>query len=396
MRIFFVCQRVPYPPDRGDKITTYNEIRHLARRHEVHVFCLADGRDDLANVAGLSDCAAGVTAVPVLYGQSRARALLALFGASALSVAMLREQALHAAIRRAADAHPPDLVFVYSSNVAQYAESLASYPRIMQFADLDSIKWRDYAQRAAWPARWLYALEARRLLAYERRIAGEFSHSLICTESEAADFRALIPGAPVSVVRNGVDLDYFRSGGAVRRRGAMVFTGVMDYRPNVDAVCWFCETMLPLIRAERPDATFTICGSRPARDVQRLALLPGVTVTGRVPDVRPYLDAAEVFVAPLRLARGIQNKLLEAMAMELPVVTSPVAWRGTEIPAGEGIVPADQPQAFAAAVLRLLQDDGHRDDMGRRARAIVQDRYAWPTQLAALDAVIATVAGNNG
>ena len=394
MRIFFVCQRVPYPPDRGDKITTYNEIRHLARRHEVHVFCLADGRDDLANVAGLSDCTAAVTAVPVGYGQSRARALLALFGASALSVAMLREQALHAAIRRAADAHPPDLVFVYSSNVAQYAESLANHPRIMQFADLDSIKWRDYAQRAAWPARWLYALEARRLLAYERRIAGEFSHSLICTESEAADFRALIPDAPVSVVRNGVDLDYFRSGGAAKRRGAMVFTGVMDYRPNVDAVCWFCDTMLPLIRAERPDATFTICGSRPARDVQRLALLPGVTVTGRVPDVRPYLDAAEVFVAPLRLARGIQNKLLEAMAMGLPVVTSPVAWRGTEIPSGEGIVAAEQPQDVAAAVLRLLQDDSYRHDMARRARSVVEGRYAWPAQLAAFDAVIATAAGH--
>lgn len=395
MRIFFVCQRVPYPPDRGDKITTYNEIRHLAQRHEVHVFCLADGRGDLANVSGLAGCPASVTAVPVARWLSRGRALAALLGGAPLSVAMLREAALHAAVRRAAAALPPDLIIVYSSNVAQYAESFTNRPRIMQFADLDSLKWRAYADRSALPWRWLYGLEARRLLAYERRIAREFSHSLICTEAEAKDFRALIPGVPVSVVRNGVDLDYFRSSSPAKQPGGMVFTGVMDYRPNVDAVCWFCETILPLILSEMPAASLTICGSRPSRDVLRLARLPGVAVTGRVPDVRPYLDRAELFVTPLRLARGIQNKLLEAMAMGLPVISTPAAWRGTEIPAGEGIVPADRPEDFAGAVLRLLRDDVYRTDMGRRALAIMRDRYAWPAQLAALDGVIGVVVGDD-
>lgn len=389
MRIFYICQRVPYPPDRGDKIITYHEIRHLSRRYEVHVFCVADGREDLVNVAGLSGCAASITAAPMARWSGRWRALVSLVTGGPLSVAAMRESRLHANVRRAAAALKPDLVIVFSSNVAQYAEDFSGTPRIMHFADLDSMKWRAYASRSAPPMRWLYALEARRLLAYERRIARDFTHSLVCTEAEARDFRELIPGAPVSVVRNGVDLEYFSPAGTTRRRGAMVFTGVMDYRPNVDAVCWFCEAMLPLIRRERPDATFTICGSRPSRDVLRLARLPGVTVTGRVPDVRPYLDAAEVFVAPLRLARGIQNKLLEALAMGLPVVTSPAAWRGTEIPAGEGILVADQPETFAAEVLRLLQDDGFRADTARRGRAIVRERYGWSVQLAALDAVIA-------
>ena len=390
MRIFYVCQRVPYPPDRGDKIITYNEIRHLARRHEVHVFCLADGEEDLANVAGLADCAAGVTAIRVAPWQSRLRALRALGGDTPLSVAMLCEPRLAAAVRRATEVLRPDLFFVFSSNVAQYAEAYADLPRLMHFVDLDSMKWCAYAERSVPPLAWLYALEARRLLAYERRIAQAFRHAMVCTQTEAEDFRRLIPGVAVSVLPNGVDLDYFRTSGAPKQSGAMVFTGVMNYRPNVDAVCWFCETMLPLVRRAVPGATLTICGSRPARAVRQLARLPGVTVTGRVPDVRPYLDRAEVFVAPLRLARGIQNKLLEAMAMGLPVVSSTVAWRATQIPAGDGIVPADGAEAFAASVLRLLQDGTHRAAMAACARRAVEERYAWPDKLAALDRVIAT------
>ena len=240
MRIFFVCQRVPFPPDRGDKITTYNEVRHLGRRHEVHVFCLADGQTDLANVEGLRDCTASVTAVPISPVRGRIRAMRALFGTGPLSVAMLREPALHAAIRRRFAELEPDAIMVYSSNVAQFAEPFTRARRIMQFADLDSLKWRDYAMRSRSPMRWVYALEARRLLDYERHIARTFSHSLVCTEMEARDFRALIPDAPVSTVRNGVDLEYFRPAGVPKQPGSLVFTGVMNYAPNVDAVRWFC------------------------------------------------------------------------------------------------------------------------------------------------------------
>lgn len=389
MRIFFLAQRVPYPPDRGDKITTANEVRHLARTHEVHVFCLADGADDLAQAEPLRGIVASVTAVLVSPAMARLRAARALLLGQSLTVGMLSEKALRRAVQAAARRMPPDLVIVYSSNVAQHALALGGVPRIMQFADLDSRKFADLGTRAAWPMRWVYALEGRRLLAWERRIAHEFSHSLLCTEAEVADFRALIPGAPVSFLGNGVDLDYFAPGHAVPEEDFLVFTGVMDYAANVDAMVWFCAEVLPRIREQRPGVRLAIVGSRPNAAVQRLAELPGVTVTGRVPDVRPWLGRATVFVAPLRLARGIQNKVLEAMASGVAVVASPAAFRGTGLAAGEGIVPAESAGDFARAVLDLLGDPGRRAEIARRGRAAMERDFTWAAQLARLDQVIA-------
>jgi sugar transferase (PEP-CTERM/EpsH1 system associated) len=391
MRIFFICRRVPFPPDRGDKIATYHEIRHLAATHEVHVFCLADGAADLDNVAGLRDIAKSVTAVPVTGAAIKRRALKALLVGEALTVAALDEPDLHAAIRRKFDELGPELIMVYSCNVAQFAEHFPNVPRIMQFGDLDSLRWQQWADRSRPPLRWVYAIEARRFLDYERHIAHTFSHALVHTPIERADFERLIPGVPVSLVGNGVDLDYFRPAGETKQPASMVFTGVMDYLPNIDAVTWFCETILPLVQARLPEARLTICGNRPTAAVRQLAKRPGVSVTGWVPDTRPYLDRAETFVAPLRLARGIQNKLLEAMAMSLPCVCTTTTWSGTVVPRGEGILAADNPGEFAGQVLRLLQDASYRAAMAQKARAAVEANYRWETQLAALDRAIEMV-----
>ncbi len=220
--------------------------------------------------------------------------------------------------------------------------------------------------------RWVYRIEADRLLAYEQNIARRFSHALVCTAGEKRDFERLFPGIAVSLVGNGVDLDYFRSSGATKQPGSIVFTGVMDYFPNVDAVTWFCDRVLPMVQAQIPEATLTICGSRPNPAVLRLAQRRGVAVTGRVPDTRPYLDAAEIFVAPLRVARGVQNKVLEALAMGLPCVASSVAWRGTVVPQGDGILVADDAAEFAERVVRLLRSSALRAEMAvkgaRRSR----------------------------
>jgi sugar transferase (PEP-CTERM/EpsH1 system associated) len=388
MQIFFICRRVPFPPDRGDKIATFNVIRHLARQHEVHVFCLGDGAEDIANSSGLDDCAKSVTAVPVGGAAIRWRAAKALLTGEPLSVAALDETELHDAIKRKYDVLRPDLILVYSSNVAQFAEHFPLTPRVMQFGDLDSLKWGQYAGRSPIPLKWVYAAEERRLLAYERRIAKEFSASLVHTAQEQSDFERLIPGVPVALVGNGVDLDHFRSAGRVKEPGGIVFTGVMDYRPNVDAVQWFCDAVLPLVRAQIPQASFTICGNRPARPVRRLARRPGVLVTGRVPDTRPYLDRSQVFVAPLRMARGIQNKLLEALAMGLPCVASTAAWRGTALAHGDGIMASDAAEEFAGHVARLLRDGAYRAQMAAKARAAVEAHYRWETQLAPLDRII--------
>ena len=391
MRIFFVCQRVPFPPDRGDKITTFNEIRHLSIAHEVHVFCLADGSPDLANIPGLSDYVQSVTAVPVTGLRSRLRALTALVTGKPLSVAAYNEKRLHDAIKEQFSALKPDLIMVYSCNVAQYAEDFPQVPRLMQFAELDSSRWGQYAKRSPIPLRWIYAIEQRRFFAYEQRIARAFSHALVCTAIEQREFQRLIPGVPVSFVGNGVDLDYFRPAASPKQPGSIVFTGVMDYLPNVDAVIWFCNKALPLIQAQIPEATFVICGSRPTVAVHRLAKKPGVTVTGWVPDTRPFLDRAEVFVAPLRMGRGIQNKVLEGLAMGLPCIASTAAWSGTAVANGEGLLVADEPQEFAGHVVRLLREPDFRTSMACKARAAVEANYRWATQLAVLDRVIANL-----
>jgi polysaccharide biosynthesis protein PslH len=391
MRIFFICRRVPFPPDRGDKIATFNEIRHLSRKHEVHVFCLADGSQDLENLAGLHDHVVSVTAVPVTALTIKRRALRALIVGESLSVAAFNEAKLHAAIRTKFADLKPDLIIVYSCNVAQFAEPLATIPRIMQFAELDSAKWGQYAERSKRPLKWIYKVEQRRFLAYERHIARTFSHAVVHTPFEKRDFERLVPGVPVSLVGNGVDLDYFRSAGFPKQQASIIFTGVMDYFPNIDAAVWFCNEILPIVQAQIPEANFVICGSRPTAAVQRLARRPRVTVTGQVPDTRTYLDRAEVFVAPLRMARGIQNKLLEALAMGLPCVATSAAWRGTVVPETEGILTADDPKEFAERVVRLLRDRDFRSAMARKARAAAEAHYRWEVQLAPLDRIIAAL-----
>jgi sugar transferase (PEP-CTERM/EpsH1 system associated) len=388
MRIFYVCRRVPFPPDRGDKIAAFNAIRHLAARHEVHVFCLGDGVQDLANISGLQAYAMSVTAAPVGEFTIKRRALEALFTGQPLSVAGLNEAKLRDAIQKKFTEQRPDLIIAYSCNMAQFAEHFSDVPRIMHFGDLDSLKWRQYAGRSNLPLNWIYAIEARRLLGYERHIAQIFSHALVHTEIEKGDFERLIPGIPVTVVGNGVDLDYFRSSGEAKKPASMVFTGVMDYRPNIDAVVWFCKEILPIVQAEIPTANFTICGSRPAPAVRRLAKRRGVTVTGWVADARPHLDRAEIFVAPLRMGRGVQNKLLEALAMGLPCVASTAAWTGTA--AAEGILATDDPQEFARHLVNLLGDSNRRAEISSRARAAAEANYRWEVQLSRLDQVVAT------
>ena len=262
------------------------------------VFCLADGAGDVANGEGLRSIVRSVTAIPLTRWGTRVRALTALATGKPLSVTFHAEAALLRAVREGYAALRPDLIIVYSGNMAQFAEPFTDVPRIMQFAELDSLKWGHYAERTRPPMRWIYAIEHARLLAYERRIAHSFTLSLLCTDFELAEFKRLIPGAPAACVRNGVDLDYFQPHAGAKRSGELVFTGVMDYMPNIDAVQWFSDAVLPIVRQAHPVAHFTICGSRPSKAVRDLAKRPGISVTGRVPDVRPYLDVAEVAVVP--------------------------------------------------------------------------------------------------
>ena len=279
--------------------------------------------------------------------------------------------------------------------MAQFVEPYADLPRIMQFVDLDSLKWRQYAETSRLPRSWIFRRESRCLMEYERKLARTFAHSLVCTPRELSDLQRLVPGVAASCVSNGVDLEFFRPQPLVKIPGEMIFTGVMDYYPNVEGVVWFCRDVLPLIRRELPGATLTICGARPDPRVQALARISGVTVTGRVADVRPYMARASVAVVPLRIARGIQNKLLEAMAMGLPAVACTAAAAGVVAAPGRDLFVADDPNDFAAKTLRLLCEDDLRERTGAAARACMEANYRWEHQLQGLDRVLAAVTGKS-
>lgn len=388
MHVLYIAQRVPYPPDRGDKIITYHQIRHLAKTHRVTVACLAEGDEDLEHAESLRSIVPDVHAVPLSPLRARCRALQDLARGRPFTKGYFREPELVRSVRSILQTGNVDVAIVFCSGMAQFVEDADDLPRIIHFADLDSLKWKNYANTVRIPQRWVYAAESRRLLEYERYLARTFNHSLVCTELELADFKELIYTENASCVPNGIDLEYFLPVATEKRPHSLVFTGVMDYLPNVDGMVWFCEEILPLIKKRYPDVTLTICGSRPERKVLELADIPGVEVTGRVPDVRPYLSRSSVAVVPLRLCRGIQNKVLEAMAMGLPVVTTSAAFGGIDATDGEDLLVADQADQIANSVLRLFDDNPLREQIGDAARSCIEANYSWDVPLAQLDSII--------
>jgi sugar transferase (PEP-CTERM/EpsH1 system associated) len=283
--------------------------------------------------------------------------------------------------------------------MAQYLTAYPTLHRVIDFVDVDSDKWGQYAERKPWPINWVYRREARTLLAYERRIASSFDASTFVSPAEAELFLQLAPECAdrVSYYSNGVDLDYFspaRSYDTPYPSGerVLVFTGAMDYWANVDAVSWFAREVFPAVRAQFSDVRFYIVGSRPTAEVQALAN-DAIVVTGSVPDIRPYLAHAQLAVAPLRIARGIQNKVLEAMAMAKAVVASPQALEGIEATPGIELLLAPDAAAFIAHIAaQLSQPD---ETLGPAAHQQVEQSYSWDGSLQRVDQLLARVPANS-
>jgi sugar transferase (PEP-CTERM/EpsH1 system associated) len=392
MNILYITQRVPYPPNRGDKIASYNAIRHLARRHTVTVAALAESEEELGHAEELRRQGFTVEVALHSHYQAKLGAVRAIPRGIPLSVGYYRSRELASKITALAGKVKFDVLVAFSSSMGQYADCVPQTPLVADFVDMDSRKWELCAAHAQWPRSSIYAMEERRLLQYERSLAQRAACSIVRTEAERADCLRLIPGSRFEVVSNGVDLDHFHPFPGAKVFPNAVFTGIMDYFPNVQGAQYFCERVLPLVRREVPDATFTIVGARPQPSVLRLRRLEGVAVTGQVPDVRPYLANAAVAVAPLVVARGIQNKILEAMAMGKPVVATRAALRGVDAPEGEGILGAATPEEFAAQVTKLLRDPRLGEEIGSRGRRLVERRYVWDEQLAHLETLLHEVA----
>lgn len=390
--IIFLAHRIPYPPDRGDKIRSWNMLRHLGTLGRVHLACFADDEADAAHLPALRAAmgdALGEAHVEVRRTGKLAAAGEALRTGRPISLTMFASAAMHRFVRSVLDGQRVDTVFAFSSQMAQFVPQPLRQRFIMDFCDMDSAKFADYS--GAGPMRWVHGREADKLQAFERETAARADVSLFVSEAERQLFagKVALPNADIRAITNGINVDFYDPAADFPEAGPpeaplLVFTGQMDYRPNVEAVAAFADDVFPVLLRQRPDLRFVIVGRNPAPAVLRLAERPGVIVTGSVPDVRTWLKAASVVVAPLRIARGIQNKVLEAMAMARPVVASAGAFEGIDAVPGRDLIVADSSEEQSAAILTLLADPAAAAEMGAAARRRMQARYRWEATLAPL------------
>ena len=392
--ILYLVHRLPYPPNKGDKVRSYHLLKHLAEKNQVFLGTFVDDPDDWQYIEKVRGFCSDLYIARLEPKFAKMRSLNALLADDPLTLRYYRDAGLQDWVDRIFRQQKIDAIVVFSSAMAQYVESKTRLPIIIDFVDVDSAKWTQYAPNHRWPMSWLYRREGTRLLAYEREIAACSTRSFFVTEAEAALFTRLAPECAIRVeaLCNGVDADYFaptdnRASPYAVDEIPIVFTGAMDYLPNIDAVRWFVADMLPALCERWPQLRFYIVGRSPTAAVLALAD-QNVTVTGTVPDVRPYLQHAAVVVAPLRIARGIQNKILEAMAMARPVVASSECAAAVDAVFGQELITATTPTDFIGEINTLLQAPERCIGIGNAARQKVITRYSWEAHLASIDQYI--------
>jgi sugar transferase (PEP-CTERM/EpsH1 system associated) len=381
MRILYLCHRIPYPPDKGEKIRAFHQIKALRARHEIDLFTLADNPADLRQQAPLRDECASVTVASVHPRLSRLRCLPYLLTPVPLSIPYFRSTELRNAVRQALARRSYDRIFVYCSAMAQYVADTENIPIITDLVDIDSDKWTQYAAFTRFPFSAVYRREGKALRRYEQMVCARSSSVVVTTEREARLARQISPGEHVHVIPNGVDADYFRPSAVQPDEPVAGFTGDMSYFPNQKAVAYFAREVLPRIHRSLPAARFLIVGRNPSTTVRRLADLEGVEVTGFVPDVRTHLARMRVFVAPFSIAAGIQNKILEAMASGVPVVATTRAAQGLAPETAAAVEIADDPATMAVKVLQLLHNPELAGEKGREGRRRVAAEYDWQRSL---------------
>ncbi len=415
MRILMLTPQLPYPPRQGTTIRNFNLIVQLAARHEVHLLTFVEHQERLAAAAPLHERCASVQTVVAPQRRLSTRLRDLLLSPHPDMALRLRSPAFQRALGDVAARHAFDVIQVEGIELAQYALWLRGHrppglPRLplpfpadrsplLVFDDHNAeyvLQQRAFETDLRQPRRWIGAaysfVQWRRLRRYEARICRLADRVVAVSEADRRALRALLPGLPVTVAPNGVDVAYY---GAYQPDPAacpvgdhaLVYVGKMDFRPNVDAVLWFADEILPLIRSQSPQATFYVVGSNPHPRLARLAGQPGIVVTGSVPDVRAYVAAAAVAVVPLRMGGGTRLKVLEAMTMRRAVVSTSVGAEGLGATPGQQLLIADAPPAFAGAVVELLRDPPRRAALGQAACAFAAARFDWATIVPKIEAV---------
>lgn len=385
MNILYLAHRVPFPPNKGDKIRSFHEIRFLARNHAIHLLAFCDDPADAEYAGDLEQFCRSVTLIALDRRRQTRKALVSMLRGKPWTLGFYESHEMRSAVWRKFREASVDVALAYSSSVAPY---LASLPcrRVLDFVDSDAAKWQQYSRMKPFPKSLLYRFESRRLSAFELQMIRLCEASVFVSSREVGwigrddpfgrEFRTRVHFIP-----NGIDLDYFQPRTAGPRGPVIIFTGAMDYFPNVDAVQFFVRSVFPMIRSQIPSSRFLIVGRNPARSVRKLAEVEGVTVAGTVLDVRPFLAQARVAVVPLRISQGMQNKVLEALATGLPVVASPQVTEGLHAVEQLPVAVASDPRRMADSVVRYLTGADRSDSEVAATRSVLEEHYGWERNL---------------
>lgn len=390
MNILYLCHRFPYPPKRGGKIRPFNMIRHLSEGgHRVTVCSLVRSRQEGEEGQGLAPHCAHFEMGRVQNAVQTLRMVARLPTPTPSSMGYFYSPYIARAVENLLRRERFDLIFVHCSSVAQYVENVTGIPKILDFGDMDSHKWLEYARFKPWPLSWGYTLEGRKLMREEKRLAARFD---LCTATTRAEWETLTgygAARDTDWFPNGVNTDFFSPATEPYEPDTLSFIGRMDYFPNQEAMFRFCRDVWPQVRQRRPNARLLIVGADPTPAVRRLEQVSGVSVTGSVPDVRPYVRQSAAMVAPLSIARGTQNKILEAMAMGVPVVTSPQAAGGVDAEDGAHFLVAGRVDQYVEHVLTLMDNPAERQRLAEAGRARMLSHHNWDSSMRRLDAIIA-------
>ncbi|MGB4499599.1 MAG: TIGR03087 family PEP-CTERM/XrtA system glycosyltransferase [Methylococcaceae bacterium] len=379
--LLFLVHRIPYPPNKGDKIRSYHFLKYLAENYNVYLGTFIDDANDWQYTEKVDALCAKTHYENLNSFQSKIKSVQGFFTGEALSLPYYKNQAMQNWVNDTIKTHSIQKVLIFSSVMAQFVETIKNLEIVVDFVDVDSDKWRQYAEKKQGIARWIYQRESKYLLAYEQKIAEIAKSSFFVSEQEAALFTSLTHASTdkIGYINNGVDIDYFSPDLQFNSLyndadDVIVFTGVMDYWANVDAVTWFANQVFPKILQENPKVKFYIVGSKPTKDVLELAN-ENVIVTGFVDDVRAYLSHAKLVVAPLRIARGIQNKVLEAMAMGKYVVATSAAFEGILHDNNLNVFVIDDALEMANKISELLQTDSIK--VSNVNHDFVKEKFSW-------------------
>lgn len=364
--LLFLCHRIPFPPNKGDKIRSFNILKKLSEHYEVHLGCFIDDAFDKQYTTSLNKYCASVFHLDQHKTLSKIKGLTGFLTNKPITLPYYYDKRMQHWVNKTCAEQKISKVFVYSSSMAQYiqADKYQHLERVIDFVDVDSDKWRQYAEKKTGIAKWFFNREYRLLAKEEQQICQQFTYSLFVSPDEASLFEDLQPKDQAEKIHgllNGVDVDFFNPDNNFSQEDLVPstpfisFTGAMDYWANIDAVMWFVDEVWPIILSHQPDAVFCIVGGNPSNEVKDLAKKHrNIVVTGRVHDVRPFITQAHCVVAPLQIARGIQNKVLEAMSLNKPIVVTTMAMEGINAEQGEGVIITDDKNTYADSCLSLL------------------------------------------